>query len=66
MPQLITLALAGIGLWTVYKWLTKPSKAVAKRSRHNAAPSSQKGNAHDRIAEDLEEDPKTGIYGSKD
>lgn len=67
MPQLIALALVGVGAWAIYKWLKGQTSQTAKDLAHDSHqqddPSIKSPN---RDAEDLEQDPDTGVFGPKD
>ena len=75
-PQVILLALAGVGAWFGYRWFQKEAQKV----RENLAAAEdelrrREGAAHDRRTKDegfdrdkipmLELDPKTGVYSPK-
>ena len=76
MPQVILLALAGVGAWFGYRWFQKEAQKV--RDNLTAAEDElrrREADARDRRAKDhgfeiekiptLELDPKTGVYRPK-
>ncbi|MEM7619857.1 MAG: hypothetical protein AAF228_05260 [Pseudomonadota bacterium] len=67
MPQLITLALAGIGVWAIYKWLKKQAAEAAKDAVKQAQMTEKNAVASPKSqVQDLEPDPKTGVFKSKE
>jgi hypothetical protein len=77
MPQVILLALAGVGAWLGYRWFQKEAQKVREnlaaaedelRRREAAARERSVKDAgfdRDKIPK-LELDPKTGVYRPKD
>lgn len=59
MPQMILLALAGVGAYAAYKWVTGQVREVERRAKDNAN-KSEGLEPVDRGA--LKRDPETGEY----
>ena len=73
MPQVLLLALAGLGLWVGYRWFRRESRRVADelaraeaelKRRGGAGEAGEAGAGRDtpEAITPLEQDPETGIY----
>ncbi|MGH1350805.1 MAG: hypothetical protein ACRBBN_08360 [Methyloligellaceae bacterium] len=63
MHPIVLLALGAMGGWAAYKWLAKPEEKLPEKPKENVEKSAS---PHIREADDLEPDPKTGVYEKKE
>lgn len=59
MPQLLLIALAGVGLWYGYKWVRKEQERVKTHLRDAEAELKKREEAG---RPSLKQNPETGIY----
>lgn len=58
MPQLIMIALAGVGAYATYKWVSKQTRQMRERAQAQA----KAATAEPRDLGSLKQDPATGEY----
>lgn len=59
MPQLLLMAVAGVGLWYGYKWVRKEQERVRSQLREAESELSKR---EKRNRPSLKQNPETGIY----
>lgn len=59
MPQLILLALAGVGAYATYKWVTNQTRSIQRRAKDQSG-AAGRSEPLDRGV--LKRDPETGEY----